>query len=145
MLSFTALAGTTTIQVLPVPSVWMTGGHTDLLMQVDVLSSTATLATRTGAGIASFTINLATAGTYYVSVTGAGNGNPATPPGFSNYGSRGQYKLTVSYPAGSPVGMFCTTPTRHKRSTLQAWLDPMSIRGMWPKIEGVHSIGVPPP
>jgi len=108
MLSFTALAGTATVQVLPVPSVWLTGGRTDLFMKVDVLSSSTVLATRTGAGIGSFTVNIATAGTYYVSVAGWGNGNPATPPGFSDYGSRGLYKLTVSYPAGTLVGEFYT-------------------------------------
>jgi len=45
------------------------------------------------------------AGTYYVSVTGTGAGNPATD-GYSNYGSLGQYTITGNIPPAAGVATF---------------------------------------
>lgn len=53
-----------------------------------------------GALNASFNLNVA-AGTYFVSVRGTGEGDPATT-GYSSYGSLGQYVLTGTVPASGP-------------------------------------------
>jgi hypothetical protein len=50
-----------------------------------------------GLGVAAQDVTLATAGMYYIGVTGAGALDAATT-GYSNYGSLGQFGLTVSYP-----------------------------------------------
>lgn len=73
-------------------------------MQLQVLNDQgAVLATRVGTGIGTFSFTVSVAGTYYLSIQGAGNGNPSSPPGFSSYGCRGQYEVAIKYLGGPPV------------------------------------------
>lgn len=53
---------------------------------------------------ASLSFTVATAGTYYVSVRGTGNGNPATT-GYSAYGSVGSYKVDITAPLSNTIGV----------------------------------------
>jgi hypothetical protein len=48
-------------------------------------------------------------GTYYVSITGVGAGDPAGY-GYSNYGSRGQYSLTVQGSTSPPLPVPSPSP-----------------------------------
>jgi hypothetical protein len=48
-------------------------------------------------------------GTYYVSIAGIGAGNPAGY-GYSNYGSRGQYRLTVQGSTNPPTPVASPSP-----------------------------------
>lgn len=96
-----ATAGTATLQVLGMPA-WGSAARSNLNMQLTVTDATNTaLASTTGVGIGAFTITLPAAGTYYVSVTGAGSGDPTTT-GYSSYGSRGVYEVVATYPGAQP-------------------------------------------
>lgn len=102
--SFAAQPGTATIQVLVQPT-WSGWGRSNLNLILDLMNAQGTvLATRSGVGVASFTYSITTAGTYYLRVKATGSGSPSTPPGYSTYGSRGQYEIVLSYTAGIPVG-----------------------------------------
>jgi PKD domain len=62
---------------------------------------------------ATVTVNLPTAGTYYVSLRGSGKGDPMVD-GYTNYGSLGQYLLSASVPTASgqaPVAVVSATPS----------------------------------
>jgi PKD repeat protein len=62
-------------------------------------SGTAVLSNTVGTSLnATISGTVARPGTYYLRVSATGYGNPATN-GFSDYGSRGFYRLTASYPA----------------------------------------------
>lgn len=54
-----------------------------------------------GLGIANARLTLPAAGTYYVALTGAGAGD-VKATGYSSYGSRGQFGLTVTIPTPMP-------------------------------------------
>lgn len=56
--------------------------------------------TANGLGAAAVSVALPTAGTYYVSVSGSGAGS-ALATGYTNYGSLGQFGITVVYPTVS--------------------------------------------
>lgn len=65
-----------------------------------------------GALNASISYQIFRAGTYYLQVSGTGQGNPATD-GYSDYGSLGNYQLNASYVASSgspPVASLAVTP-----------------------------------
>jgi hypothetical protein len=109
-MSFRAAPGTVNVKVLSVPGVpplsFFVEGYprTNLFMKVEVRDSNDNvLKTQTGADVLTFDYTIPTNGTYYVSIAGTGNGDPKTPPGFSTYGSRGQYQLTVAYVNGENV------------------------------------------
>jgi hypothetical protein len=101
-LRFEAWPGTATVQILGAPN-WGNVVRSNLNMQANLSMESnggqPVLATRTGvAGISTFTYTLTTQGIYYLSIMGIGTGNPTTPPGYSNYGSIGQYQVLLSYP-----------------------------------------------
>ncbi len=91
--AFTAAAGSTTITV----SGAARSSNLDALVTVRNAAGTV-LATvnPVDALNAGTTITLPAAGTYYVFVQGTGKGDPLST-GYSNYGSLGQYALSVSY------------------------------------------------
>jgi hypothetical protein len=59
------------------------------------------LSSKTGVGIASYSLALASAGRYYLTIEGVGSGNVSTT-GYSNYGSRGMYQMVATYPSVVP-------------------------------------------
>lgn len=99
MFTFTAGSGAATIQVLGVPklgSVTRSALYLELIIKDD---SGAQLLQREGIGIPSFTWTIPKQGKYHIALSGKGKGDPKTPPGFSAYGSRGQYEIIVTHPA----------------------------------------------
>lgn len=94
---------------------------------------------------ATYTVTSAAAATYYVEVDGVGHANPATD-GYSDYGSLGQYHLTIS---GCPVSgdppsapqSVATTPTSRSTSGSVSWSAP-ALTGSSP-ITGYTISGVP--
>ena len=109
--AFTAGAGSATIALAPAAR----SANLDVLVTVRD-SAGATLATinPVDALNASATVTLPAAGTYYVFVQGTGKGDPLAT-GYSNYGSIGQYALSVSHPtAGSqaPVARISASSVR---------------------------------
>jgi hypothetical protein len=64
-----------------------------LIKQVSPASGTISFDVASGLDAVT-TMTLPSAGTYYVSVAGVGNGNLTT--GYSDYGSVGTYKLTIT-------------------------------------------------
>jgi hypothetical protein len=58
-------------------------------------------------GISAATLTIPSSGVYYVSVTGSGEGSPASD-GYSNYASLGRYTLSVTYQSGyTPPAVNC--------------------------------------
>ncbi|HEY8919376.1 MAG TPA: T9SS type A sorting domain-containing protein [Chitinophaga sp.] len=96
--SFSTSGGNATINFNPAPR------HANLDILARLLNSSgAVVATSDPAGLsAAINANLA-AGTYYVSVTGTGVGNPATD-GYSNYASLGAYTITGTISGGTGSG-----------------------------------------
>jgi hypothetical protein len=102
-MSFAAGAGSATFTLAIVP-----GDRSDLDARIDVYAApdaTVPLATQSVSGgqLTSATplaVTLPSQGTYYVSVTGVGDGGAST--GWTNYASLGEYRLTVDY--ATPVG-----------------------------------------
>jgi len=109
--SFAAGAGAVTVTVNPAGR----SPNLDLLVEL-----------RNGAGAllasgnpvdalpASLTANLASSGTYYVTVQGVGKGDRLTT-GYTDYGSLGLYAVTVSAPTAAsqtPVAALTAAPTR---------------------------------
>lgn len=93
MFAFTASAGGATIKVTPA----VRSANLDALVTVrDATGATLATVNPVDALNASATLALPAAGTYYVSVQGTGKGDPLTT-GYSNYGSVGQYALSVSH------------------------------------------------
>ncbi|WP_160715165.1 Ig-like domain-containing protein [Chitinophaga solisilvae] len=87
--------------------------HPDLDILATLYNSTGGVVTTANpAGLpASISTNLA-AGSYFVSVTGTGAGNPSTD-GYSNYGSLGVYTISGTIPRGSvnqPPSVSITAP-----------------------------------
>jgi hypothetical protein len=67
-------------------------------MQVDLLNIQGQLlATRSGIGISAFSYTVQTKGVYYLSIRGVGADAATTSPGYSSYGSIGQYQAVLSY------------------------------------------------
>lgn len=117
--SFTSASGTATINVQTVIP-WSTTGwdRSDLDAKVDVYNSASSriasinpagMASTNGLGISNAAVTIPTAGTYYIAVYGAGFGAANTDTGYSSYGVRGQFALTVTYPA--PAGITTPAPT----------------------------------
>jgi len=96
--SFSApVAGTATLRLLGMPA-WGTAGRSNLNGILRVMNATgAVLANASGVGIAPFNASLPAPGTYYVSVTPSGEGSPSAS-GYTAYGSRGQYMVTITFP-----------------------------------------------
>jgi hypothetical protein len=106
MMSFKAAAGNATVQLLPLPASAYSYGRSNLYMTVEIKNSNnEVLVTGTMLGAAAdFDVPIPAAGIYYVSLAGAGYGDPAMYPGFSSYGSRGQYQLKLAYTAANITG-----------------------------------------
>lgn len=107
--AFSAAAGAVTLQLTPATRSPNLDAAIELRNAAGVLLASANPAEAVGAAI-SFT--LPAAGTYYVSVTGVGKGDPLTT-GYSNYGSLGNYLLTVNalaVVAQAPVAVLSATP-----------------------------------
>jgi hypothetical protein len=84
------------------------GANLDVLAELrDALGTVIATSNPLEALTASFSLTV-TPGTYYLAIRGAGAGNPATT-GYSNYGSLGQYTLTVGGPA-EPVPVASLAP-----------------------------------
>lgn len=62
----------------------------------------AVMASTAGVGIPAFSVQLPAAGLYYVYIAPVGAGDPVTD-GYSTYGSRGQYEVSVTYPVSGDV------------------------------------------
>jgi uncharacterized Zn-binding protein involved in type VI secretion len=74
--------------------------------------------TDNGLGISSASIALPAAGTYYVAITGVGNGDPKDGVSYSSYGSRGSFALSASFPApGVQQEQPSPSPTPDSRSS----------------------------
>jgi len=89
-----------------------------LLDQAGAVIATANPGTTLDASISA---NLASGGVYYIKVNGTGYGNAATN-GYSNYGSRGNYRLTASYPTSAT-----TAPTAVITASTTAGPAPLSV------------------
>jgi hypothetical protein len=106
--SFPANAGTATFNVA-VQRAWEEWAFADLDAQLTVYDAAGNVVgapinpagvdTDNGLGIAAASVALPAAGTYYVAVSGAGNGDPKDGTSYSNYGSRGNFALSASFPA----------------------------------------------
>ncbi|MEK7780059.1 MAG: autotransporter-associated beta strand repeat-containing protein, partial [Verrucomicrobiota bacterium] len=98
--SFQTGGGAAELTITP----WERGANVHFLLAL--YDSTGTLLTNrevadTGSGVQRVTINaILGAGLHYVSVEGIGSGNPLTS-GYSDYGSLGNYTLTVNLPPAS--------------------------------------------
>ncbi|PZF77051.1 hypothetical protein DK847_11450 [Aestuariivirga litoralis] len=104
-----AAAGTLTAAVTPSAL----GPNADLTLALVNDAGTVIASNPPGSTLnASITATIPRAGTYYLRVGATGFGaNPST--GFSDYGSRGLYRLTASYPAAAqtlPVAAITATP-----------------------------------
>lgn len=109
--SFVAGAGAASFTAQPAAR----SGNADLKLELRNASGTV-LAHSNPADLLSASINtsLASAGTYYLAVTGVGKGDPLTT-GYTNYGSVGQYALSGEVPAGSgqpPQAVLSAAPTQ---------------------------------
>lgn len=100
--TFTAAAGTATLSAAVTAPMAGTinRANLDILLTVYDAAGTAIAAINppgadpvNGLGVPPTAVTLPAAGAYYVAVTGAGGS------GYSNYGSRGQFELTVAFPA----------------------------------------------
>jgi hypothetical protein len=81
MMSFKAVAGAATVQVLPAHAARFS--RSNLYMKVEVRSSNNevdVITTQLGLGIQPVQFTIPEAGIYYVSVAGVGQSDPATPP-----------------------------------------------------------------
>jgi PKD repeat protein len=91
--AFAAAAGSATITLSPASR----SSNLDALVTVRNAAGTALVTVNPVDALnATTTVALPAAGTYYVFVQGTGKGDPKTT-GYSNYGSIGQYGLTVAY------------------------------------------------
>lgn len=104
--SFTANGGTATITV-GVQLAWEEWDRANLDAQVVVYDAAGGaigppinptgVDSLNGLGIFAAPVTLPVQGMYYVAVSGSGAGDPLVD-GYTNYGSRGQFWLTVTYP-----------------------------------------------
>ena len=108
----------------------------NLGIQLELLSAAGNLvaaASNQGQSTATITSSVAT-GTYYIRVTGTGNGSPlaTTPTGFNSYASMGAYKLygTIGSGSGSFAPVVTTgnaTSTTLNATTLSATVNPRGL------------------
>ncbi|MFM9437480.1 hypothetical protein ACFDR9_004568 [Janthinobacterium sp. CG_23.3] len=88
------------------------GSNVDILLQVyDGAGRLLASANPVDGLDASLSVNLALPGTYYVSVTGAGVGDPLKT-GYTNYGSIGRYSVSASAALALPSLKLAAAPTR---------------------------------
>ena len=110
MFSFSAAAGAVTVTLSPAAR----SPNLDALIQLRNAAGTVLASANPADALnAGISFNVTTAGVYYVSVQGVGKGNPATD-GYSNYGSLGNYGLTITSLAVAnqpPVAVLSATPT----------------------------------
>jgi hypothetical protein len=96
--SITAAAGPATLQLLVAPVSAVGAPRADVNASVTLLSAAGVvLKSMSGVGIAPFDVTLPAAGSYAVAVAPTGAGDPTTT-GYTVYGSRGQFQLSVTYP-----------------------------------------------
>jgi hypothetical protein len=89
---FSFVAGAGALTLTASPSNW--SGNLDLTLELrDASGKTVASANTVDKLNASISAKLATAGTYFLFVKGAGKGNPLQAGGYSNYGSIGQYSI----------------------------------------------------
>ncbi|MFI5335681.1 MAG: immunoglobulin domain-containing protein, partial [Opitutales bacterium] len=110
--AFTTGAGTINLNAATfVAPSGTTGDSADL--KIELLDNTGTVvATADPPTTTSATLSFAaTAGTYYVRLTGSSTGTPfsSTPTGYTSYGSAGQYTLTGTFVAAAPAIVGPTT------------------------------------
>ena len=109
MFSFAAAAGPVTVTLDPASR----SPNLDALVTLRNAAGTVLAsANPTEALNAGISFSVTTAGTYYVSVQGVGKGSPAAD-GYSNYGSLGNYSLTITSLAVAnqpPVAALTATP-----------------------------------
>lgn len=97
--SFISGAGTVTIGVVPA----LLAPNLDIIAEVrNSAGSVIATSNPLGAQNASFSVNVPASGTYFVSVRGTGEGDPAVA-GYSPYASVGEYGVSVSAPASSAL------------------------------------------
>jgi hypothetical protein len=94
MFSFSAVAGTVVVAVAPAAREANLDLVVTLRNRTGTVMATANPTEQLGAALSAV---LPAAGTYYVTVQGTGRGDPLVD-GYSNYGSRGQYSVTVQQP-----------------------------------------------
>ncbi|MDC8772231.1 pre-peptidase C-terminal domain-containing protein [Roseateles albus] len=93
---FSFVAGAGAISLTVAPSNW--SGNLDVALELrDASGKTVATANTLDKLDANISAKLATAGTYYLFVKGAGKGDPKTT-GYSNYGSIGQYSISGTAP-----------------------------------------------
>ena len=110
--SFAAGAGSATFTIAPAARSANLDPLIELRDTAGTLLASANPATALGT---SMSVTLPAAGTYFLSVQGVGKPAIDTDPGYSDYGSLGQYLLTGSVPAAGaqpPVASFTTSTTR---------------------------------
>lgn len=100
MFAFTTGGGTVSLTFAPAPR----QANLDILATL-YNSSGGVIATSNPSGQSAGISTSLSAGSYYVSVTGTGAGNPATD-GYSNYGSLGPYTITGNIPPAAGVATF---------------------------------------
>lgn len=100
-LAFYSGAGIASIQILTVP-VWGTAPRSNLNMTLTITNATNNvMGSRSGTGISSFSVSIPAAGYYYLWIKGTGMGIATSNTGYSDYGSRGQYQVLMTYPVSS--------------------------------------------
>ena len=107
--AFTAAAGTASFNVAPAAR----AANLDLAVTLrNAAGNLLASANPADALNATFSLLLPAAGTYYLAVQGTGKGDPLTT-GYSNYGSVGQYSVSVSVlaPTNQPPVARISTPT----------------------------------
>ncbi|CAN7476839.1 PKD domain-containing protein [Pseudoduganella sp. LjRoot289] len=110
MFSFNSGAGTVTINAKP----FQLSPNLDILIQLrDAAGNLVAEANPADALNGSIAVNLAAAGTYFLSIEGSGLGDPLGT-GYSAYGSIGRYSVSLSAPltvGGAPVAVISASPT----------------------------------
>jgi PKD repeat protein len=108
--SFTAGAGSVTINVSPAPR----GPKLDILATLRNSAGTVLATSNPVDSLpATLTANTTSAGTYYVTVDGVGKGDPLSD-GYTDYGSVGQYAVSGTTQATAsqpPTALLAATPT----------------------------------
>jgi hypothetical protein len=113
MFQFDANVGSVTIQANP----FEVAPNLDILLKlIDANGKVLAQSNPTGALNAAITFAIPAMGSYYISIEGTGEGNPATV-GYSKYGSIGRYSISVSAAYVNGVSITPTTPTTPTSST----------------------------
>ena len=129
--SFASGGGATTVTVTPAPA----GPNLDAALAVrdaagallaTVNPASSQTSADVAAGLGATVTQTLPAGTYYVAVDGVGQGNPLTT-GYSDYGSLGQYTLTVATSPAAPPGI--TTTSLPRGFVGRAYSAPIAVTG----------------